>query len=150
MQTRLRSSLLSLTCSLALLLAPLSGAVAYADPVKPKPLVHQGVDGVWFERGDAERVLDEVKRVKDLEGTLETQDALVGTLKRQVKTATQALDLTAGALERSNQYGDHWHSAYLEEVERNNSIFNEPMFWTVVGIVIGGATAAGAAYAATR
>lgn len=98
-----------------------------------------GVSGVWLPRDEAISVLDAVERkLPKAEVALRACDELQLALKGQVSTATvatqRALDLANFERERA----DHWERLYTESAAGQGGLLNEPMFWLVTGLVVGG------------
>jgi hypothetical protein len=116
----------------------------------PVPLTNNGKEGVWFERAEAARMLDELTRSLQYKDIVITQDELIETLKDQVKTSSAIQTRTNNLLLRSEELSDHWHASYIKELERQQSFWNDPILWTAIGIAIGGIIAGGTAYAVTR
>lgn len=139
----MQKSLTSWICSGLLVVALPFAAVA--EPINAVPKTHNGQAGVWLPRDDAGRVLQEVAKVPEYKETIKSQDELIDLLKVQTKTATSANQQLQDALQQSTEFGQHFHDAYLEEVDRNGSIWNSSTFWLITGVVIGGAVAGGTA-----
>mgnify|MGYP000716471872 CR=1 FL=1 len=141
---RLQNASVALLCSVLLASAP-----AYASrPLEPVPHELDGRQGVWFERDDADLVLDALtRRLPAAEQTVEAQDKLVLLLRGQVRTATSALAVSDELNLRLSQTASVAWQAYEEEVESNDSLFEEPILWLIVGLVIGGGAVAAGAFA---
>ena len=141
---RFPNALIALLCSFALAFGPFVHA---AEPLRSKPIQVEGEPGVWFPRDDADRLLDVVtRRHPNALGVIDFQGRLINLQAQQITTATTALVLTSSNAQQNLQLAQAFRSAYEKEVERNNSIWNEPVLWVVVGVVLGG----GVAWVATR
>lgn len=127
--------------------APVNASADY----NPVPLTVRGESGVWFERSEAEHLLYQVEqRIPNLEAALDLSTDLNASLRDQVATSSATIQLVSDIAKTERERGDHWHDAYMAELDRSNSLWNDTMFWLVVGLVAGGGIAGGTAYMATR
>lgn len=148
MRRLLHTSSRSWTSKVLATIVVLSTSVASAAPLRPIPLEHDGRPGVWFDRGDADRVLHALEQTNTMRATIAEQEAVVDLLKLRVATTTTTLALVEGALHEEQSLRVHFQTAYLAEVERQDSIFHSPLLWALVGVVVGGGAVAAGVFAA--
>jgi hypothetical protein len=98
-----------------------------------------GAPGVWLPRDEAIQVLDAVERkLPKTEAALSACDELQLALKGQVLTATTATQRALDLANFERERADHWEKLYTESVASQGGLLQEPMFWLVTGLVIGG------------
>lgn len=113
---------------------------------QPAAIPYKGAPGVWFPRDTADKLLDVVERkLPAAQDVIAAQDKLLDLQLKQIATATtttqQALDLAA----QQEEFATTVQQAYEEEVNRNSGLFQQPVFWFAVGVLLTGGTAAAVA-----
>lgn len=110
--------------------------------LQTKPLTVQGQPGVWFPEEDAERVYDLIlRRHPEALETIEMQNQLIELQGQQIELLDETLTLTSSVTDRQQELTERLLSAYDEEISRNSGVLQEPVFWLVAGVALGGAAA---------
>ena len=142
-----RRNLRSLSCSLLLIAAMVAApVVATAAPVA---LQHDGRNGVWFPRDEADKLLWKIQvEIPNLQDTIVLQDQVIKTQLQLIATSSRAQTATERYAERERELRVHFQNAYIDEVKRQDSIWNSSTFWLVVGAAVGGSVSAAIVFAA--
>lgn len=112
--------------------------------IAAEPLTHNGVPGVWFPNAKAEKLLDITKNKYPLAlSTIDDQDKQINTLEDQVATATTALAIANDIAASRGEWGQAGWNAYRNLLKEHSSLWNQPLFWGIVGTLLGGAVAGG-------
>lgn len=151
MTSRCAAACLALVATLSTALParadPTAPATAPAEvTLNPKAITHEGVEGLFFSRDEADRVryylMDErprLKRVVDLDSEL------LSLLETRAKTADEALKTSASVIKAQQDAV----SAALEVARSADAWYRSPWLWMTVGAVLAiGAASAGAAIGA--
>lgn len=106
-----------------------------------------GVDGVWMPVPELDAI---TLRIENLEEYRLIQDQLVLRLEQQVATSSQTIALWHTIDQATQEYADLGWRMYRAELKQGAAWYNQPVFWVVVGIIVGGGTAALTAWGVTR
>lgn len=109
-----------------------------------------GQEGVWVSKDSADRLLQDVGKLKEARDLVTKQDDRIKLQDRQNENLQLRLAETSSIAKAISQRADVIQKAYEEEVERSNSIWKEPVLWFVLGVALGGGAAVAGAVLSSR
>lgn len=131
MRTSLLNLLIAVTSILLVAMSPV-----YGDPLPPKPMTVDGVEGIWFRAESAKRFLQLDDSVKGLTETIEKQQKIIDLAKQEIDLT---LKLRENALEvsalQSKQLGLEVERRQSAESQRD-AWYRNPTLWFSTGVMV--------------